>query len=95
MRDVFNPQFLAQIIAQLGEDGHRCIIFEGVKGLRLALSNPRTKLLLLGTSYSEIPQLVETIRSDPAGRDIPILFCFKQHCLKMRKNYSFQRLTTF
>ncbi len=95
MRDVFNPQFLAQIIAQLGEDGHRCIIFEGVKGLRLALSNPRTKLLLLGASYSEIPELVEAIHFNPAGRDIPILFCFKQHLLENQEDLLIPEIDDF
>lgn len=79
MGGVFNPEQLAQVIKQLEEDGHCCTIFDGLKGLRSALCNPRTKLLLLGAVNSEIPQLIEIFRSNSAnGRDIPILFCFKE-----------------
>lgn len=78
MGDAFRPEQLCELIARLEEDGHDCAVFNGPDGMRAAFAGGRNKLLLLGASDGELPQLVDAIAANTHGtHDVPVLVYFK------------------
>ena len=74
------PEQLSGLLEALKEDGHLCASVEGVEGARAALSDPRTKLLLLGDADEEGRHAAEIIRAATAGtNNVPILIYCGHH----------------
>jgi DNA-binding NtrC family response regulator len=78
VRNGFHAEDLDQITAVLEEDGHRCALLEGRKDIDLALSNPRSKLLLVGVGNGEVSHLAEVINLNRGNAEVPLLVYFGQ-----------------
>ena len=77
MADVFEQEQLAHLIQWLNADGHECAVFAGDDGLCAALTDPRTKLVLLGTATTELSCLTEQLRTLNGTHDIPVIVYLK------------------
>ena len=75
MRDGFELEQLNQIVAALTEDGNHCTVFDRT-GIRGALANPKTKLLLITVATGETSELIKLLRPHASGRDVPLLVYF-------------------
>ncbi len=86
MSDAFQPEQLRALVENLAQDEHLCVEFTGIDGIRTALSNPRTKLLLLGVLEGDLEATLETLRNRSAATaNIPVILYLKhiQHVSKL------------
>lgn len=78
---------LQEIVETLSQDGHICSVSETIEAAIQALSQPETKLLLVGAADTDLPGLLTQIRS---ARDravpVPILVCLTQPPSKYQKS---------
>jgi two-component system response regulator GlrR len=80
MHDLSRPERLLKLVKSLEAEGYRCIVSEGFADLRASLSDPATKLLLLGVTESSLSDLIKEIRADGGGlHGIPVAVYLKQH----------------
>jgi DNA-binding NtrC family response regulator len=75
MRDVFDSEQLQDIVECLEGEGHTCEFFAGAENIPAAISDRRTKLLLVGAPGDEQREFVKIIKQNNQGRrHIPVLF---------------------
>jgi two-component system response regulator GlrR len=73
----FPPGQFNEVLEILEGEGHCCAPVEGVKGIRTALSDPRTKLLLLSIKDGDGQHVAEVVGATTADtHNVPILI----HC---------------
>ena len=80
MGDAFTPDELRNLIDFLQNDNHLCSTFVGLEGIVEAYADPRTKILVLGTSDEQLSVLIKTIRRNAdRAPHIPVLVYLRQH----------------
>lgn len=80
MSDAFEPGQLNDLIEWPKADGYRFADFKDDEGLREALSDRRTKLLLLASTDSDLPSLTQRLRILSDGvHDTPVIVYLKDH----------------
>jgi DNA-binding NtrC family response regulator len=73
------PAQLREIVETLAQEGHLCLVSEAIETVAEALSQPSTKLLLVGAVDVDLPRLLATIRAaDGHISSIPVLVCYAQ-----------------
>jgi len=79
MSDAFPPEELAGVIEYLNKDGYACVTFEGLNGVRAALSDATTSVLVVRADDVDVSPLIEVLGTEPGNVfGIPVLACFKQ-----------------
>jgi two-component system response regulator GlrR len=79
MSDAFLPEELAGLREYLNKDGYACVTFKGLNGVRAALSDPSTAVLVVKADEVDVSPLIEVLRAEPGNLfGIPVLACFKQ-----------------
>ncbi len=84
----FEDGELEGLIQCLEEDGHVCNVFADAGETKQALSNPRTRLLLIALSMEDVLRWVEELQADnwnTAG--VPILAYLKEPSLANRESW--------
>src|SRR5215210_6070660 len=70
---------LREIVETLAQEGHLCLVSEAIETVAEALSQPSTKLLLVGAVDADLPRLLATIRaSNCHTSSTPVLVCYAQ-----------------
>jgi DNA-binding NtrC family response regulator len=76
---------LREIIETLAREGHLCIVSEALETASETLSQPDTKLLLIGATDDDLPNLLTTIRvANHEVLSVPVLVCLAR---PLTKNY--------
>jgi PleD family two-component response regulator len=79
MRGALPEERVGETLAALEAESHRHAFFQEPYGLRAALADARTKLLLVGADEAALPGLVEAIRAaSTQDVHIPVLLYFTQ-----------------
>lgn len=79
MSDAFPPEELAGVIEYLNKDGYACVTFKGLNGVRAALSDATTSVLVVKADEVDVSPLIEVLGAEPGNLfGIPVLACFKQ-----------------
>lgn len=79
LSDAFRPEELSGLIECLNEDGYACATFEGLQGVRAALSDASTGVLVVKSDAADISPLIEVLKEGKGNLfNIPVLACFKQ-----------------
>ena len=74
MSDAFQPEQLDALVESLTNGGYHCSVFSKVSGIKSALTNASTKLLLLGVADGELSQVLEALHScSNAAPNVPVI----------------------
>jgi two-component system response regulator GlrR len=96
MRNVFNPEQLQCLMDQLGSDGHKCETFEGLDALPRVHSDPRTKLLVLGTESHTSSELLSVLRRSAAKtKHVPVLLHLSPHVAECKDDFLVPEIDDF
>ena len=75
----FQAERMRDLVACLERAHHHCEVSVGLEGVTNAVSNPRSKLLMLEVSGGEVPRLVKSIQALPESVDkVPVLVCLTE-----------------
>jgi len=76
---------LREIVEALAREGHLCVVSEALQTVEETLSQPDTKLLLVGAVDEDLPDLLATLRSaNGHSVSVPVLVCLAH---PLAKNY--------
>jgi two-component system, NtrC family, response regulator GlrR len=79
MSNAFQPEQVDALVESLTGDGHHCSVFTKVNGIKPALTNASTKLLLLGVPDGELEQTLEAVQfCSNAAPVVPIILYLKE-----------------
>ena len=63
MCDAFPPEELSGLIDCLNENGYDCVTFEGLKGVRAAMSDHSASVLVVKADDVNVAPLIEVLRA--------------------------------